>query len=424
MIDTVLKKEAYDAYRFLIDHTNFDESSLGYGLTLDCSSNKQKSSIAGSGFMLSSLVIGVQRKWDDLHTNLKRAQLTLKNFYFNIPHYEGMFAHYVEFDTGKRYQKCEYSTIDTVLFVNGMLAVDHFFQDEVIQKYSKAIFERINWQKFIFKYRGRYVFRMAYNDIHGGDYLNDNNLGWIHHWSMFAEQLSMYFLAAGSTKINSKMAKSLFLGFDRTVGGYQDYQFVYTPMGPLFTHLYSHAWFDFGNYYDLAGFDWYKNTEQAIYGNYQYCQDEKENYRTFAEGLWGLSPCNGINGYSGYGAPPYFSYDNINRVVKKNTDGTVALYAIFGSLPYCPELVKKTIAKINLNYPELSGPYGFYDSINLENGLWIGKDYLSIDKGITLLMIDNYYYQTTWNYYTQHPLIQKAIKKLEFQKKGACCGNY
>ena len=38
-------------------------------------------------------------------------------------------------------------------------------------------------------------------------------------------------------------------------------------------------------------------------------------------------------------------------------------------------------------HPEVKGDYGFYDSINLEEGNWIGKNYLSIDKGITLLMI-------------------------------------
>ena len=68
-------------------------------------------------------------------------------------------------------------------------------------------------------------------------------------------------------------------------------------------------------------------------------------------------------------------------------------------------------------YPELIKEYGFVDAFNLENGFWIAKDYIGIDKGITLLMIDNHYYQTTWKYYMSHPLIKKAIKKLRFRKK-------
>lgn len=57
---------------------------------------------------------------------------------------------------------------------------------------------------------------MAYNDIMGGDYLKETEFGWIHHWSMYAEQLTMYLLAAGS--LDAELAKELYLGFERTVG--------------------------------------------------------------------------------------------------------------------------------------------------------------------------------------------------------------
>jgi len=415
MINNILIKEAKDSYNFLIDHTNFEDNSPGYGLTLDRTSNKDAASVAGSGFMLSGLVIGVVRNWDDYQTNLKRAQLTLQNFYHKIPHFEGMFAHYLDYSTGKRYKKCEYSTIDTAIFINGMLTVDSFFDDSLIKEYTKKIYQRINWNKFIFEHHGRFVFRMAYNDICGGDYLRDNEQGWIHHWSMFAEQLSMYILAAGSDNINEKLAKKLFFGFDRTIGGYDDYQFVYTPLGSLFTHQYSHSWFDFSKYNDLAGFDWFNNSIQATLGNYQYCKNQKDKYKTFNH-FWGLSPCDGPKGYSGYGAPPFNNYENVEGFDKR-TDGTVALYALVASLPFCPEVVKNSVLEITEKYPELLGPYGFYDSINLENELWIGKDYISIDKGITLLMIDNYYHQTNWKYYMQHNLVKNAIEKLAFRRK-------
>ncbi|HHX79849.1 MAG TPA: hypothetical protein GX692_02145 [Acholeplasmataceae bacterium] len=415
MIDRILNEEAYACYRFLIDNTNFKEGSSGYGLTLDRSSNRTMSSIAGSGFMLSALVIGVVNKWDDYQTNLLRARNTLVNFYENVPNYKGMFLHYLEFESGKRYKKSEYSTIDTTIFVNGMLTVDHFFKDDVIKEYTQKIFERIDWEHFIYELNGRKVFRMAYNDIIGGDYLEDNKLGWIHHWNMFSEQLTIYLLAAGS-KLKPEVVKELFLGFERTVGGYGNYQFVYTPLGSLFVHQYTHAWFDFDKYYDLTGYDWFRNSNQAVLANYQYCQDHKE-YQTFQKGFWGLSSCDGPKGYRGYGAPPFITYGSACEEMLKRTDGTVALYGIFASLPFAPEIVKQTVKKTLTLYPELKGDYGYFDSVNFENEMWIGRDYLSIDKGITLLMIDNYYRRTTWNNYTNHELIQKAIEKLAFKKK-------
>lgn len=418
MADQILQQEAYDSYRFLIDHTNFKEGSKGYGLTLDRSNNPNSASIAGSGFMLSGLVIGVERKWDSYETNLKRAQLTLQNFYHHIPHFEGMFVHYCNFETGERYKTCEYSTIDTTLFINGMMTVDSYFDDEVIHVYAKKIYERINWNKFVFKRRGRYVFRMAYNDIVGGDYVGKQKPGWIYHWSMMAEQLSMYVLAAGSKKVKAKRAKELFLGFDRNLGGYHDYQFVHPPLGSLFIHQFSHAWFDFRLYYDLKGYDWFRNSIQATLGNYAYCQDQRINFKTFQSYLWGLSSCDGPKGYSGYGAPPFGNYESFDKpFLKLRTDGTVALYAMLASLPFCSELVKTSVKDLLSMHPEVKGDYGFYDSINLEEGNWIGKNYLSIDKGITLLMIDNYYHQTNWHYYMKHPVIQQAIQKLAFVKK-------
>jgi hypothetical protein len=418
MVDKILKQEAYDSYRFLIDYTNFNEGSKGYGLTLDRSSGKESSSVAGSGFMLSGLVIGVKQYWDDYEINLKRAKLTLNNFYYNIPHYEGLLVHYAEYETGKRYRKSEFSTIDTILFVNGMLMVDSFFDDEEIHKYTRLIYERINWDKFVFERHGRKVFRMAYNDIQGGDYLAKEEHGWIYHWSMYAEQLTMYILAAGSDKIDEVTAKELYLGFDRSTGGYNENQFIFTPGGPIFTHQYSHAWFDFENYQDIAGYNWFRNSVAAIKGHFEYAQDLKDTYKTFSAGFWGLSPCDGPNGYTGYGAPPFENYDYVSiRGTHSRVDGTVAIYAIVASLPFVPELVKSTVAMIEEKFPELKGDYGYFDAINLEKGLWIAKDYISIDKGITLLMIDNYYNRTSIDYYTKHPIIQSGIKKLDFRKR-------
>jgi len=120
----------------------------------------------------------------------------------------------------------------------------------------------------------------------------------------------------------------------------------------------------------------------------------------------------GPKGYRGYGAPPFASNGN---EVKERTDGTVAVYAALASLPFCPDLVKETV-KVFMKYPELSGPYGFYDSINLDLD-WHSRDYLSIDKGISLLMIDNYYRQTNWRYYMKHRLIKTGVEKLGFIRK-------
>ena len=84
MIDKLLQQEAYLSYKFLIDHTVFDEHHPGCGLTIDRTSRDDMATIAASGFMLSGLVIGVERGWDTYETNLHRAYITLNNFYIVI----------------------------------------------------------------------------------------------------------------------------------------------------------------------------------------------------------------------------------------------------------------------------------------------------------------------------------------------------
>ena len=130
----------------------------------------------------------------------------------------------------------------------------------------------------------------------------------------------------------------------------------------------------------------------------------------------------GPKGFQAMGHHPFGIRSFDKPFLKLRTDGTVALYAMLASLPFCSELVKTSVKDLLSMHPEVKGDYGFYDSINLEEGNWIGKNYLSIDKGITLLMIDNYYHQTNWHYYMKHPVIQQAIQKLAFVKKEGLYG--
>lgn len=412
----VLLNEAYDSFRFLMDHTNFDESSKGYGLTLDQTSNKIMSSICASGFMLTGLVIGAARGWISHSEAKRKAYLSIKNFYENIPHYKGFFVHYANFNDGSRYKQCEYSTIDTALLLNGILTVDAYFQDEEISKYANLIFNRVDFNDFVSEFKGNKVFRMAYNDLKGGDYRNSNDDPYIWQWDMMAEQLCLYFLSAASDKVDEDLALKLYYGFARSVGGYKDYQFVHSPGNALFIYMFSHAWFDFKSYIDERGFDWFNNSKMAILANQAYCKDNPKKFKTFSDYAWGVSACDGPQGYRGYGLPPYGLHEPVNPDFY-NSDGTVALYALCGSLPFASKLVEKSVKKLVKMYPELIKEYGFVDAFNLEDGFWVAKDYIGIDKGITLLMIDNHYYQTTWMHYMSHPLIKKAIKKLRFRKK-------
>ena len=69
------------------------------------------------------------------------------------------------------------------------------------------------------------------------------------------------------------------------------------------------------------------------------------------------------------------------------------------------------------NFPKLWGKYGFKDGYNLEKSKpWFAKEYIGIDKGIELIMIENYLNGTIWNYFMKNRYVQEGLKILEFSE--------
>ena len=59
------------------------------------------------------------------------------------------------------------------------------------------------------------------------------------------------------------------------------------------------------------------------------------------------------------------------------------------------------------------GKYGYYDSFNLTAN-WVDNDFLGIDEGPMLLMIENFRTGLVWNYVMKDPIIQKGLNTLGF----------
>lgn len=118
-------------------------------------------------------------------------------------------------------------------------------------------------------------------------------------------------------------------------------------------------------------------------------------------------------GYSGnYGSYP------IGAGYKLLEDGTVAPYGALSFLPFTPE---ESISAFKYMYtiPGLVGKYGLYDAFSFKtkakrNQPWIAKSYLGIDKGLVLLMFENYSSQLIWKLLHQNMYIQKGSKTLGF----------
>jgi len=397
-----------------MNETNNDESSLGYGLIRDNTKDKDMASVASVGYGLSAYVIGVENGYITYEEGKRRVIKTLQTFDTNIDHYEGFFLHFVDMTSGKPFRKSEFSTIDTTLFLNGALTCDAYFDEVEIHELFQRIFQRVNWGKFIHDFNGKKVFRMAYNPISGGDYRGESNDPWIYQWHMYAEQLSMYFLAAASGDISKTDALALFNGFERKLGKYDEFEYYYSPTNALFVYQFSHAWLDFKTITDASGIDWFENSKIATLANQRWCKNHQDQYKTISETCWGLTACLTPKGYRNQCIDP-----NDLKPKEEHVFGVLPPCGSLGSIVFTPNESKMAIEEIYKLYPKSFQDYGFTDGILKQNKkkTWISKDYVGINKGISLLMIDNYLHGTTWKYYMKHPLIQKALQKLNFERK-------
>jgi len=391
---------------FFQDFTNFRDEK-GYGLTVDHTGNLDLSSIASTGYFLSSLVIGVARGYLPRDVALSQAKRTLNTLLDHVPHFHGFFAHFLNIHTAERHKKCEYSTIDTALALNGLITVDAYFQDQELTKLATAILARVDWEILIHQRQNKTHFYMAYNPDADGDYVNGKP-GYIHHWSMLAEQLMMYVMYAAKTS-KPELAQKLYQDFERTSVQYRDATYLYTPGNSLFVYQYPQCWLDLKTINDAQGINWYQNTRQAIYGHYYLSRDTVKQYPTFGETYFGFTASYGRKGYQVSGAIP-----NVSQKVEH--DGSVATNAMIGSLYHAPELAIPAIEALATDPRLWDDKYGFINAFNDTPPVWLASRWLGIDKGLELLMANAYLHGDVFKAYMRHPLIQKGMAVLGWKQ--------
>ena len=361
--------------------------------------SKNIASIAAVGYGLAAIVIAVERKLIKYEEGYKKANRTLDTFINDVEGKNGFFYHFVNMDTGKREWNCEISIIDTAIFICGALFAGEYFNG-IIKTKANKLYNKINWNWYV-NSKDNY-FYMGYKP----------ETGFWGNWDMYAEQLMLYILGVASE--NYPISKNMYYDFKRPKKDYKNIKdIIFSYGGSLFTYQYSHAWIDFRGKKDLNGVDWFENSKKATLANREYCKKNKNKFKTFNENSWGLTACVGPKGYSGgYGAEPSFSNLDIEN------DGTVASCGAIGSIVFTPKESIKALEYFYNNCPYLWGRYGLKDSYNLaKRKRWVSKEYLGIDKGIEILMTENYLTGLIWKYMMKNKYIRNGLKMLEIQRK-------
>ncbi len=412
----LLDMESRGCFDFFWLESNTDMDSKGYGLirdrvyavSKDDTSGRSKmsaainelnkddndvASIASVGFGLTALVIGVERGWITWEQGTERADRTLDTLIKHMEHFNGFFYHFIHMDTAKRAGNCEVSIIDTAIAICGAITAGEYFGGSIKQK-ADSLYWRVNWSWY--RDNENNQFYMGYTPERGFS-------GW---WDCYSEQLMAYILGAGSPA--HPVPGDMFYSFTRHSRG----DFIHSWFGSLFTHQFSHAWMDFRNKKDNLGTDWWTNSVKATLANRDFCISMSKQFKTFHENSWGLTPCEGPWGYQGkYGAAPSALLDNAHY-----TDGTVPPAGAAGSIVFTPDESIHALTYYYENHPELWGKYGFMDAYNLDlEHHWYADKVIGIDKGITLLMIENYRTGLIWDLFMKNTYVQQGMKKAGLQ---------
>lgn len=391
----ILKKELKGCYNFFIKEANTKENSKGYGLVRDKNILADEiASIASVGYGLAALVIGVEHRWISRKKAYERAKHTLDTFLQNVEGEKGFFYHFIDMETGKRQWNCEISIIDTAIFICGAIVAGEYFEKEVKEK-AMLLFDAIDWNWYTNPKINQ--FYMGYSP----------ERGFWGKWDMYAEQLMLYVLGASSR--THPIDISMYDNIQKPVGDYKDIKsIIYTYCGTLFTYQYSHAWIDFRKFCFHDHIDWWENSVKATKANRKYCIDCNKKFKTFGENSWGLTACVGPKGYSGgFGAKPCFTD------IEKENDGTISPCGAAGSIVFTPEESIKALKNYYDNYPKLWCKYGFRDAYNLEGEKpWYSTECIGIDKGITLVMIENYFSGIIWKLFMNNKEIKKGMEAL------------
>ena len=432
----------------------WDTTDPRSGLAPDRWPTPSFSSIAAVGFALSASVIAVGRGLASHEAARERTLNTLR-FFRDAPQgpkargmagHKGFFYHFLDMQTGERFDKCELSTVDTALLLAGMLHAAQFFggnhhAEVEIRRATETISERIDWRWA--QYRPPSI-------SHGwtpekGVIPSD--------WKGYNEAMLVYLLALGSPRGGPNHSAhaveaeawaawtSTYPGHWQLFHGQRMLHFA-----PLFGHQYTHCWVDFRGIGDAwlrqvqaaptgdAGFDYFENSRRATLAQRAYAQANPLGWKGYGGDIWGITACDGpadvqrpyrgelrrFISYAGRGVGGHDTFD----------DGTLAPTAALASLPFAPQIVLPALRALRQQYgAAIYRRYGFVDAFNpsfdfkdvrLSHGQivpgigWVDDDHLGIDQGPIALMAANHRRDEVWQLMRGNASLKQGLRRAGF----------
>lgn len=255
-------------------------------------------------------------------------------------------------------------------------------------------------------------------------------------WRGYNETMLLHVLALGSPThpVDPAMWPAYTAGY--RWGSFHGQE--YLGFAPLFGHQYSHVWIDFRGIRDAwmreKGLDYFENSRRATLAQRAYAIANPAGFRGYGEGLWGLSACDGpLDGevVAGGRKREFRTYAARGACFTEVTDdGTIAPTAAGGSVAFAPKECVAVLRAMRERYGEnVYGRYGFLDALNptldvetashhgrvVPGTGWFDTDYLGIDQGPILAMIENQRSGLVWKTLRKNPHLVRGLRRAGFR---------
>jgi len=417
----------------------WDTAAPGNGLVPDRWPSRPFSSIAAVGFGLTAYGVGAERGYVERDEARDRVLTTLR-FLWNAPQgpgagevsgYRGFFYHFLDMETGHRFKTNELSTIDTTLMMAGVLFAREYFdgpgaEEREIRELADALYRRIEWPYFDRDEQG----------ITMGWHPEPERAFGPGRWKGYDESIILHVLALGSP--THPLGREVWDRYTSTYEWGTFYGQELLQFAPLFGHQYSHVWIDFRGIQDdfmrSHGIDYFENSRRATLAQRAYAIANPGGWAGYGAETWGLTACDGpLDGTLEIGGRErrFHTYWARGAALGDvRDDGTIAPTAAGGSIPFAPEVAIPALVAMRARYGEtLYQRYGFLDAFNPTLAVpvetrrgavvpgvgWFDDDYLGIDQGPIVLMIENHRSGLVWETMKESPYVVAGLCRAGFR---------
>ena len=363
----------------------------------------------------------MERGWLPRHAAAERVLVTLRFFLrgaqgtsSSAMGYKGFYFHFLDMQSGARVWRSELSLIDSTLLLAGVLSVALYFDqpgESEIRESAAALYERVDWH-------------WAQNNAPSLSQGWLPEFGFLHYgWEGYNEALILYILGLGANA--RALSPSTFASWtvtyqwERILG--QDVLYS----GPLFTHLFSHAWIDFRGIRDAfmreKRSDYFQNSLRTVSLQRDYCERNPHQWIGYGRDLWGISAGDGPQGEG----PHEFAADRrrfgymARGIPFGPDDGTLCPWAMLATLPVAPQAALAGTRELLRRFPQVCPEdrfvSGFNPSVSPETGGWLSDGWYGLDQGLLVLMIENARSELIWSLLRESKIVRQGLRRAGFR---------